>query len=1337
MMIMKRVSKGVRWASLVLGMSVTLLMGLPAQAFHFPWDQGHDTTDWSDPNNPGPCEGPNCDPCNSTGSPIYIPTGHFIWPETDIVLLGHPGLSLARTYNSNDPRDGIFGNGWTMEGETGLFVSTAGENIEFNLRLSNGKHYVYQQQNDGTIAAPRSRFDTIETQTSGELHLVDLDNSRQIFNAKGQLSKRVASNGASLQYSYDNASGLLTRIADQNGRFIDLKYNSAGRVAEALDHTGRLWAYSYDTNGNLSTVTDPLGGAVRYEYTAYQPLGDGHTYWQLTKITDAAGVIVSNVMYANDKVSSYTVGQNKFSYSYDLSNQKVTKTDLTGSRWIYTYNEDQLITRITDPLNKSKSFSYDDNGRMVSITDESGEIWQVGYDEKGRKVSETDPLDNVKRWEYSGSLPQPVRAISFSGRITTLAYDSNGNLVTITDPSGAATRLTWDGNRSVTSIEDPLSNKTSITNDVLGRPLVVTDALGRETRFTYDTVGNVTRIENALGQAFAFEYDLLDRLVKTTQPSGNQTQVSYDAAGRVLARTDADGSMVQYSYDSYGRLIRREDGDGRAELREYRSDNLRSRMILPDGTAVTYDYDAAKHLTSRTVGTLNTTYEYSDRGQLIRATNTTGSIILEYDKAGRLVEETNNGQTVQLDINSEGEVIGLTSGDYQVAYSRDERGFITQIAATTGDYQFDYDAIGRRTKLTLPNGSQAEYFYNLSNQLVRIVHSGGFNADYNYEYDNRGFIERWQGDSFDWNYQYTQDNALSQATNGIQQINYNYDSLGNRVDEGRQYDSGNRLVEDDQFNYTYDLRGNLTLKQDKLTGARTAYSWNSLNQLDSIARYPDAVVSTPNEQITFSYGPLGRRWSKVSQSATEQYVYNGTYRIATLSDSGTPESYYTHGPFTDELLGAETPSGMRYYHVNHQNSVMALTDDTGSILTEYSYTPFGLTTASNNTENDFRYVGREFEADDLYFYRARYYDPSLGRYLNEDPLGFAGGSGNLYNYAFNNPSNLTDPSGKILPALAVIWAGVEIGLAIYDAYDTASTILDPCTSGWEKALAGGLFVAGALLPGGGYSAADDIAESAVRACCCFQEGTLVSTAQGLKPIERISKGELLASQNEHTGELGWQPVTELFVTDEKTIYALTLVDNEGVYETVYVTDDHPYRVHGLGWVESGALEPGMAIESLNGWLEVVELKKTSKKRTTFNLEVADTNTYFVGQQQALVHNCSCNVLADRAREIHELAPQATQNRTTIAVTEAVDQNGNVVNVVSSSEQRLRRTQREALQPGEVEAIGPGHAEVTGVNYAQQNGMTPTATAASRPICDNCAQFLSDQGVQPASPLKNP
>jgi len=166
--------------------------------------------------------------------------------------------------------------------------------------------------------------------------------------------------------------------------------------------------------------------------------------------------------------------------------------------------------------------------------------------------------------------------------------------------------------------------------------------------------------------------------------------------------------------------------------------------------------------------------------------------------------------------------------------------------------------------------------------------------------------------------------------------------------------------------------------------------------------------------------------------------------------------------------------------------------------------------------------------------------------------------------------------------------------------------------------------------------------SAADGCpCCFAGGTPVLTKDGLKPIELVKEGELVASRDEKTGEIEWKPVTKLFVNKEDRItYALILVDAQGHEEKYEVTDNHPFNVDGLGWVDSINLKAGMKIPSYEGgYLTVVGISALNRKPVTYNFEVKDFHTYFVGEQGAWVHNqCSCytTVNADSKGPVYQV-----------------------------------------------------------------------------------------------------
>ncbi len=169
--------------------------------------------------------------------------------------------------------------------------------------------------------------------------------------------------------------------------------------------------------------------------------------------------------------------------------------------------------------------------------------------------------------------------------------------------------------------------------------------------------------------------------------------------------------------------------------------------------------------------------------------------------------------------------------------------------------------------------------------------------------------------------------------------------------------------------------------------------------------------------VSFKYDAFGRRAQKSfvqgSTTTTTNYLYDGPNLFEELDGSGNLLGRYEQGPGIDEPL-AELRSGTTtYYQADGLGSVTTLSDGSGAIASTYNYDSFGNITASTGTAvNPFRYTGREIDTETgLYYYRARYYAPAVGRFLEEDPIQFDGGP-NFYSYVHNSPINNIDPLGE-------------------------------------------------------------------------------------------------------------------------------------------------------------------------------------------------------------------------------------------------------------------------------------------------------------------------------------
>jgi RHS repeat-associated protein len=199
----------------------------------------------------------------------------------------------------------------------------------------------------------------------------------------------------------------------------------------------------------------------------------------------------------------------------------------------------------------------------------------------------------------------------------------------------------------------------------------------------------------------------------------------------------------------------------------------------------------------------------------------------------------------------------------------------------------------------------------------------------------------------------------------------------------------------------------------------------------------------------FKYDPFGRRIYKSSSNGTSIFAYDGDDLVEETNSSGAVGARYSQGLNVDEPLAMLRSSTTSYYHADGLGSVTSLTSVAGSLIQTYGYDSFGKQTGSSGSlTNPFQYTARESDAEtSLYFYRARYYDPGVGRFMNEDPADFGTGT-NFYNYAANNPTVLIDPFG--------LWhCAANVNCNFTPGLKKALLCFDKCT-GLDTAITGGL-----------------------------------------------------------------------------------------------------------------------------------------------------------------------------------------------------------------------------------------------------------------------------------------
>jgi len=796
----------------------------------------------------------------------------------------------------------------------------------------------------------------------------------QQYDTAGRVMSQTDAQGHVSNYSYDLPSGSV--YSDGLGNPWTYLHDSQNRLSTLTDPMGNPTAFSYDALGRPSMVMRPMGDMTSFNYDpasgylSMEGLADGtavNATYSSHLVAGAALFDLSTMGYADGTTENYGrdaagnlndfMDRGGFHWrgTFNAQGQLLTATNPAGGVTTYTYDAqgriatetDNATNRTTltfDPLDRPietswpdgthQDYAYNNLDEVTTFTDERGKIWSYAYDANGRLVTETDPLTEVSRQIYDpeGRVTQEVDAL---GHATTYTYDAAGNIQTITDRTGRMTTCLFDPDGRLSGIQDPAGGTTSYSYDANSRLQTVQDPLGHSTSFGYDAMDRVLHMTDPVGTGFDYGYDTMGRLLTANAPLGRTQQFGYDprglmtshfdvtsetdfsrtSLGEVQQLTDPNRNGWPATYDPQGRPTSASDPLTRTTTCDYDPLSRPLHIGRPDGSVHQITYDPAGRVTgeSYTDGT-SFTYSYDDANRLTGATGAS----FAYDAAGRMT--SSNGFAMTYD--NEGRLASETYAPGKVvSYDYNTRGLLSHVQDWMGGTTaFDYDAAQRLTGITRPNGTVATYAYDAAVRLISSVEAkpppnGSPLASITITRD-----------------------ALGQPMN-IDRRQPLMPAVTSPGSTGFAYDPASQVE-----GFSYDPLGRL------LSGASRTFQWDGASRL----KHYVAGADSPS----FAYDAFGSPLTQTQGNQTVQQAWNYGRGYPTNDDMQvnlppSRTSFNIRTPSGLLLYSIDGSTGARtFYHYDENGNTSFLTNDAGSVGTEYSYSPLGGVTALGQTANN-------------------------------------------------------------------------------------------------------------------------------------------------------------------------------------------------------------------------------------------------------------------------------------------------------------------------------------------------------------------------------------------------
>ncbi len=858
-----------------------------------------------------------------------------------------------------------------------------------------------------TDAGSPARVTTVTVDASKRLTAIrDPDNISTTFDydTANRLATITNRSGKSTTFGYDANAGTLASVTGPNVAFYD-------GTAAPVDSAFAWQKVGVPYTATAVTPFTPL--PIDSAYARLKEPGGAVTRFTVNhwgtpmRVTDALAHVISatfdgnglpiKTIYPNGAVDSAV-------YNSSGLPTFVQRADATNRRTIRYAGWAQPDSASGGPQPGMRAF-IGVNGRVDSTRVGDSAVTRYVYDGLGRVVSSTDPTGHlvVKHW-FAGTNGNTDKDSVPGGGVTTYLYDSYGRDTSVDGPASPMRRMHYDS-----------LNRQTIYRDGVYTPPTVT---------AYDSVGNVVSVTDEKGQVYKFAYNALGWLIARTDPANKSDTLKYNRDGDLMRFVNRRNQTVSFAYDALHRDTSKTGANTDTLRWTYSANGRVITSIDPVTTETAYlnvrgQPDSVK--TAVAARTFTRIYRYTTRGLLdsVAVSASSGSLAFTARKYGydtrtlALSSIGLNGRVTNLGRNADlqPDTITYPGGDrVQLQYSgRNALANITSGAAysSTVTKLLDYDTEGRlhsRVNYDLVSGTQFTY-----DGLGRLR--------------SDSFVSAPAPPPGCTPPQIIGDNGVNCLEGYAWQVGnpsevFSFDSVGNRTDHSAgPYNVGNRITSFAGCGYTTDADGNVTARSGTCGALNATFKWTAESRLDTV------IVGV--QTIGYHYDAAGRLVRKDSAGVVRRYfLWEGGNLLAELkgANADTLIAEYSYYPGLDNLH-ALLVGGTEYEaHSDPLGNVSELTwTDVGGLahtMRTYQYTLWGDTISGGvdsvpfNHADRTRWKGALWLGDEanLYYMRNRWYEPATGRFLSEDPIGLDGGI-NQYTYASDDAVNASDPSG--------------------------------------------------------------------------------------------------------------------------------------------------------------------------------------------------------------------------------------------------------------------------------------------------------------------------------------